>query len=135
MRGGLGLIRPCSPCSRLGHLRIRLRMRSSKRNGAKMRGTTRARIRYVHSVYTCFTGTKVQILTQLREQGSDEYTCFTGTKVQIVTQLREQGSDECLTRNGGSTDAYLWYRTLMPEIYSTLTPQIAEPQCLRYVVT
>jgi hypothetical protein len=35
--------------------------------------------------FTCFTGTKVQILTQRREQRS-HFTCFTGTKVQILTQ-------------------------------------------------
>ncbi len=106
MRGGLGLIRPsslCSPCSRLGHHRIRLRTRSSKRNGARMRGKTRARIRCVL-----------------------KFNCFTGTKVQILTQLREQGNEESLTRNGGSTDAYLWYCTLMPEIFSTLMPEIVE---------
>jgi hypothetical protein len=40
--------------------------------------------------FTCFTGTKVQILTQkLAEEAPTlgaQFTCFTGTKVQILTQ-------------------------------------------------
>jgi hypothetical protein len=32
--------------------------------------------------FTCFTGTKVQILTR------PHFTCLTGTKVQILTRLR-----------------------------------------------
>jgi hypothetical protein len=51
----------------------------------------------------CFTGTKVQILTQLlmkeelvglggRWAPSVQFTCFTGTKVQMLTQLRQVGT-------------------------------------------
>jgi hypothetical protein len=52
--------------------------------------------------FTCFTGTKVQILTQKLEAAltflpsqigaltaCTEFTCFTGTKVQILTQKLE----------------------------------------------
>ena len=48
--------------------------------------------------FTCFTGTKVKILTQKRCAGSrppralrvfaTHFTCFTGTKVQTLTQKR-----------------------------------------------
>jgi hypothetical protein len=46
--------------------------------------------------FTCFTGKKVQILTQLRRKSERDgvhdrvITCFTGTKVQILTQLRRK---------------------------------------------
>jgi hypothetical protein len=45
---------------------------------------------------SCFTGTKVQILTQeaLADEGlCDAYICFTGTKVQALTQeaLADEG--------------------------------------------
>jgi hypothetical protein len=45
--------------------------------------------RIVHDLngtqFTCFTGTKLLILTQ-----PTQFTCFTGTKLQILTQLRQQ---------------------------------------------
>jgi hypothetical protein len=47
--------------------------------------------------FTCFKGTKVQILTQKALAGAlgIQFTCFTGRKVQILTQkalaAREQG--------------------------------------------
>jgi hypothetical protein len=46
--------------------------------------------------FTCFTGIKVQILTQLGETifglgslfaGGAQFTCFASTKVQILTEL------------------------------------------------
>ncbi len=42
--------------------------------------------------FTCFTGTKVQILTQMwggpgARYPLSQFTCFTGTKVQILTQM------------------------------------------------
>jgi hypothetical protein len=53
--------------------------------------------------FTGFTGTKVQILTQLRHldgvhrrDTGAHFTCFTGTKVQILTQMREGIQLPCL---------------------------------------
>jgi uncharacterized protein YcbX len=49
------------------------------------------------SQFSCFIGTKVQILSQKALQGlaksekKRDFTCFTGTKVQILTQRALQG--------------------------------------------
>jgi hypothetical protein len=67
---------------------------------------SRARLCAAGTQFTCFTGTKVQILTPLRRlliaricaagarrgrvhRAGTQFTSFTGTKVQILTQLRQ----------------------------------------------
>jgi hypothetical protein len=44
--------------------------------------------------FTCFTGTKVQLLTQKALLGA-QFVCFTGTKVQILTQKLCAGRETC----------------------------------------
>ena len=60
--------------------------------------TRRASAREQGTQFTCFTGTKVQILTQkascatrrasAREQGT-QFTCFTGTNTAAVGEVRK----------------------------------------------
>ena len=67
--------------------------------------------------FTCFTGTKVQILMQLRqaELGKRQFTCFTGTKVQMMTQLGqlELGKRGPYRRASIQAAVYLlyWYKS------------------------
>jgi hypothetical protein len=65
--------------------------------------------------FTCFTGTKVQILTHFEEMasaggqaGGAHFTCFTGTKVQILTLMRLAGA----TTRAAPVEALLVYRSI-----------------------
>jgi hypothetical protein len=61
--------------------------------------------------FTCFTGTKVQILTS-EEEICTRFTCFTGTKVQILTSCGG-GAASARGSTGDLYSVYLlyWYKS------------------------
>jgi hypothetical protein len=65
--------------------------------------------------FTCFTGTKVQILTS-EEEICTRFTCFTGTKVQILTSCGG-GAASARGSTGDLYSVYLlyWYKSTNPD--------------------
>jgi hypothetical protein len=72
--------------------------------------------------FTCFTGTKVQILTHAKSTSTDaahpqeilgtQFTCFTGTKVQILTQKALVESNFIIRGyKAGSVYLLYWYNS------------------------
>ncbi len=88
--------------------------------------------------FTCFTGTKVQILA-LRELvemskhsgGGPQFTCFTGTKVQILA-LRELV--EMSKRSGGGPQFTCFTGTKV-RILTQLLAQLSRRSCWSYIHT
>jgi hypothetical protein len=65
--------------------------------------------------FTCFTGTKVQILTS-EEEICTRFTCFTGTPVQILTYYGG-GAASARGSTGDLYSVYLlyWYKSTNPD--------------------
>ncbi len=65
------------------------RLEAAAQEAGKEREAAEQALRSASQVqFTCFTSTKVQILTRRRRVAGTQFTCFTSTKVQLLTRRR-----------------------------------------------